>query len=1125
AQPIDNEVCNILTGYTDQDIEVCAPGCKGNRKVLRSWTILDWCSGEYIQYGQVIKVIDLEGPDIDVEDISVSVDPWKCAADVQLPHPDHLTDYCDSFITYWIGHVTGALKVTGNPDIGYVMHNAQQGVVYRVEYLSEDCCGNLGRKYIDVHIVDHTPPVPVTKEFITTSLSNISNPIDGYQGIAKVYAQDVDNGSYDGCTEVTLAVRRKEISCSPYDTQWGDFVRFCCEDLEGKVSNEIDVEFRVVDAYGNTNYAWSTIHLEDKSNAVQQCPDDMVLTCDMDYNDFTMTGLPKVYSACGELFLDCDPDELIEDTEPRRKGPNDGFFGNPKYDGQEVPAYDPSCGYGAIRRQFKSCSSCTQWFIVEPINPFNPGSISFPGDIVVDCDDYDAGEPDWSVATCNLIGVSVESDTFIFEDGACFKVLNHWTIIDWCTYDPTNPFSFGKWEYTQVIKLVDTQDPVLTIADSLCFQADENCYSSGIQLSASANDEGKCGSEWLKWEVTIDMNSDWIPDYYFGTDLPRYVNGTENPYYLHPSGNDKKVTIDIPDGIHASNVWHRAVWRVYDGCGNNVSRVRYFQISDKKAPTPYCLNLSTAVMSDNGQVELWAIDFNVNSFDNCTTEDNLLFTFTDVAPPPRDDTEYDSSSDLMWYNGTFWYFDSETGDYMDQDDYFDQDADRWDANLGSSGRIFTTDDADNNGMAQVPVYVWDQNGNVDFCLVNLRIIDNMGVGEGRISGQIETEYGDDVEGVMTELMSDNPAYPAYNMTNPSGEYAFENTPFSNDYVLSGQKNDHVLNGVSTLDLLLIQRHVLGQEILDSPYKMIAADINNDKQVSSLDLIELRKLILGIHTEFPNNKSWKIIDASDALNIINPWNYTEKIDVSNFQDDIENANFIGVKIGDVNGSATANLQAEKEELASIIRFDFNNEVISEGEIVELELINNAEALFGFQFTLSLENFELIEVIGESVSDENFAVFGERMTMSYHSNTEISDRPVVFVLEAKTDGKLSDLLDINSEITKAEAYVGKDLEVTGIDLSENNVETDFSLYQNNPNPFNIETTIGFVLPEDGPVSLTLFDITGKTLKSYNFSGTIGYNELVINKKDLATNGMIYYTLESSGNVATKHMIVIE
>jgi len=61
-------------------------------------------------------------------------------------------------------------------------------------------------------------------------------------------------------------------------------------------------------------------------------------------------------------------------------------------------------------------------------------------------------------------------------------------------------------------------------------------------------------------------------------------------------------------------------------------------IVDKKAPTPYCVNISSSPM-ENGQVELWAIDFDLGAFDNCTDQENLRFTFTDV--PPENDSSYD----------------------------------------------------------------------------------------------------------------------------------------------------------------------------------------------------------------------------------------------------------------------------------------------------------------------------------------------------------------------------------------------------------------------------------------------------------------------------------------------------
>jgi hypothetical protein len=53
-----------------------------------------------------------------------------------------------------------------------------------------------------------------------------------------------------------------------------------------------------------------------------------------------------------------------------------------------------------------------------------------------------------------------------------------------------------------------------------------------------------------------------------------------------------------------------------------------------------------------------------------------------------------------------------------------------------------------------------------------------------------------------------------------------------------------------LDLVKIQNTLLGIEPFTSPYDLIAADANNSQTVSAIDLVELRKLILGLYTELP-----------------------------------------------------------------------------------------------------------------------------------------------------------------------------------------------------------------------------------------------------------------------------------
>ena len=147
-------------------------------------------------------------------------------------------------------------------------------------------------------------------------------------GLAKLYAQSVDIGSHDGCTDVKLEVRREDDICdirgnttynenghpqdgspnpnSPsYDSDGGAFVKFCCEDISNATvdvngDGELDAGYvkvwlRVWDdgdmdgLYGtegdNYNEAWAYVKVEDKLAPTIQCPPDVTLTCDMDYTD------------------------------------------------------------------------------------------------------------------------------------------------------------------------------------------------------------------------------------------------------------------------------------------------------------------------------------------------------------------------------------------------------------------------------------------------------------------------------------------------------------------------------------------------------------------------------------------------------------------------------------------------------------------------------------------------------------------------------------------------------------------------------------------------------------------------------------------------------------------------
>jgi hypothetical protein len=102
---------------------------------------------------------------------------------------------------------------------------------------------------------------------------------------------------------------------------------------------------------------------------------------------------------------------------------------------------------------------------------------------------------------------------------------------------------------------------------------------------------------------------------------------------------------------------------------------------------------------------------------------------------------------------------------------------------------------------------------------------------------------------------------------------------------------------------------LNLQPLTDPYKLIAADINNNGSVSTLDIVFMQKAILGLETSFPNNSSWRFIPADyvfdDPLNPFNPI-FPEELEFIDLQGDALEQDFVAIKVGDVNGNANPDL---------------------------------------------------------------------------------------------------------------------------------------------------------------------------------------------------------------------------
>ncbi len=211
-------------------------------------------------------------------------------------------------------------------------------------------------------------------------------------------------------------------------------------------------------------------------------------------------------------------------------------------------------------------------------------------------------------------------------------------------------------------------------------------------------------------------------------------------------------------------------------------------------------------------------------------------------------------------------------------------------------------DCDSLGARVVHLYSADASGNSANCsvLVNIATQPQGCQRFFTIRGFIQTETGQPVANVLVKLST---PVPQEQLTDFLGYYEFNDVPEGNAYKLEVLKDVNPINGVTTFDIIQITRHILAEQPLPSPFKMIAADANKSKVISTLDLVHIRRVILNVATAYPNNTSWRFIPASYSFfDPSNPFgeNFPETVVIQALSSDVT-VDFTGIKIADVNDS--------------------------------------------------------------------------------------------------------------------------------------------------------------------------------------------------------------------------------
>ncbi len=1047
-----NGLCMLSWNWDDQILFSCA----GSYEILRTWFVRDMCEEvemgvNPIEHYQIIKIIDNEGPYIHdcPDDIIVSTDPWSCTGTYELGDIiSSMQDNCGGIDQVQVS-VNGG-TVIDNLDGTFTITNMDIGD-HLVRIRARDFCYNTSSCEFTIHVLDQTQPTVICKEFINVSLT------DG--GFATMSTAAVDAGSYDNCSDTKLELYRLEDNCNGLDTIIpAPFVEFCCADVEASpimvamlVWDDGNMDGIIGNEGDNSNVCMIEVTVEDKLPPSIVCPLDITITCDSDPTDLSIVGVPTIFGSCSSS--------------------------EPSYFDEITPLND--CGAAIIERTWSPVSNpeitCTQMITLTSLDPFD-GNILWPEDWEGAClDDIPQEEPIFVEGACDQVAFTVETDTFNFVENVCYKLVKEWTVIDWCQYDLLDPNGGGIWTFTQTIKINDETAPEFETCEDITVEiTSENCIED-ISINQFAIDT-VCGiNAPLVWSFEVDLGANGIWDYEID-----YTDDTDNDL----EGNE--VTAIIEDAVPGE---YRIRWETRDGCGNVKTCTQNITVVDGKAPTPYCLSgISTAAMQQSGSVEIWASDFNIASFDNCTNEEELLFSFSG--------DEYEPS------------------------------------------RLFTCDDIP-NGVSEpidLEMWVWDEAGNADFCSVTLEIIDNFDVCQDTssntmiISGMVQTEDQERVEDVRVTLESYAPEYPYTTMTNDTGQYYFLYNPMEYDFVAKGERDTDYLEGVTTLDIVMIQRHILGLDKLDSPYKIIAGDANNNQSLSALDLISIRKVILGLNEGF-ENQSWRFVDAKyEFIDWENPWPFDETVNVNVLSENVTDANLIAVKIGDVNQSASPGFSTDE-----ITRTRSDERMLIETEYLDGKTILNFYAesdqlLYGFQFSALLDKANIIGFKNGNIEiNPNMIAIGEkaiRMSWNDSHGIQVNEGDILFSLISDSKEKIDFQLN-DDDVMVSEIYVDgleqKNLKLEWMDDEFN--ESFFSLLQNEPNPFNDKTAIRFIMPEDGNASFTISLPNGKLIYTLDDEYRKGENVILISKNEINHTGIMFYEISGNGFYGKKKMIILD
>jgi len=375
------------------------------------------------------------------------------------------------------------------------------------------------------------------------------------------------------------------------------------------------------------------------------------------------------------------------------------------------------------------------------------------------------------------------------------------------------------------------------------------------------------------------------------------------------------------------------------------------------------------------------------------------------------------------------------------------------------------------------------------------------------------------------------------ITGPSGEYSFLVEP-GHLYTVVPSKTYPLSCGVTTEDMALVQGHIIGGNTLDSHQKLVAADVNQDDYVSTADAILIKEIILEVPLNGGPYLSWDFVAYTHytAFNAAPSPVGTSNIPVlgniivRSFNADASQQDFLGIKIGDVNGSCA---DCGTDELVGsgnnhpALAVNFENVALQKGEEriipVRIQGIENASVIaMGMQ--LDQKMLSILEVIPGDLDHSGLEDFnltrlhqGELRFLWFSQNVYgalPAENEAIFYLRLRANDDMTNIapfIRLNDALMENRAYKGPEV-VHPLVLE---AAPSTRLYQAVPNPFGATgTTIRFYLPADDLVTMALYDASGMLVEQRQLAMQSGSCHWQIGDGIALPQGAYHYSI-TGGN----------